>query len=60
VCVVGNIIEQVLLHETVHSQVINLTTAIANGKPDLYSGSSTISLTENANSAYAWLHFPAF
>ena len=58
--VIGNTIEQGVLRDTVHNHVINPATATANGKPDLYSASSTISLTGDANNAYACLHFPAF
>lgn len=52
--------EQGLLHETVHSHVINPARATASGKPDSYSASSTLSLIEDANRASAHLHFPAF
>lgn len=58
--VVGNIIEQGLLHETLHSHEINPARATASGKPDSYSASSTLSLIEDADRASAHLHFPAF
>lgn len=52
--------EQGLLHETVHSHVINPATTIANGNPNLYSASLTLSLAVDANRAFVCWHFPVF
>lgn len=52
--------EQGLLHETVHSHMINPETAVANENPSLYPTSLTLFLTVDANTAFACLHFPEF